>query len=151
MKPEGMVHALEEIHRLLKPDGILIDIHPSAEPFLVEVYRDGRCLFSEPRTYGSTEGYRLADEAFEHVVQHHHYILERNEQFDYHVYASSIDELFDYYAQIDAYEVSIQEKLQEARKAEIYVQAEGMLHEAGEGAEVASHERVHIARLKPIK
>jgi len=151
MKPEGMVHALEEIHRLLKADGILIDIHPFAEDFMVEVYQDGRLIFSEPRTGGSTEGYRLSDEALEQVVQRNHFVLERNEQFDYHVYASSIDELFDYYAQIDAYEESIQEELQEARQAEIYVRVEGILQEAGFGAEVASHERVHIACLKPIK
>lgn len=32
MAPEGMVHALEIIHRLLKPGGRLVDIHPSGEP-----------------------------------------------------------------------------------------------------------------------
>jgi hypothetical protein len=31
MEYGGMVHALEEIHRLLKPSGRLIDIHPVAE------------------------------------------------------------------------------------------------------------------------
>jgi len=31
MEHEGMVHALEEIHRLLKPAGTLIEIHPSLE------------------------------------------------------------------------------------------------------------------------
>lgn len=40
MAPEGMVHALEIIHRLLKPGGRLIDIHPSGEPPPVYVRSD---------------------------------------------------------------------------------------------------------------
>ena len=31
MEPESMVHALEQIHDLLVPDGHLIDIHPNGE------------------------------------------------------------------------------------------------------------------------
>ena len=37
MDPAGMVHALEEVHRVLAPDGILIDMRPFAEHWLVEV------------------------------------------------------------------------------------------------------------------
>lgn len=43
-----MVHALEQIHRLLRPSGALIEIHPSVEePPLVEVWAEGRRWFSE--------------------------------------------------------------------------------------------------------
>lgn len=37
MNPEGMVHALSEIHRVLKPNGILIDMRPLADQWRVEV------------------------------------------------------------------------------------------------------------------
>lgn len=36
-----MVHALEGIHRLLKPTGALIDLHPVAEPSPVEIHQKG--------------------------------------------------------------------------------------------------------------
>ena len=32
-----MVHALETIHELLKPDGVLLDIHPTNEPATIAV------------------------------------------------------------------------------------------------------------------
>ena len=44
-----MVHALEEIQRLLRPGGSLIDIHPFPEVPLIEVYQGGRVLFAEPQ------------------------------------------------------------------------------------------------------
>lgn len=34
-----MVHALEEVHRLLKSTGKLIDIHPVAAPSVIEIQR----------------------------------------------------------------------------------------------------------------
>ena len=37
MNPESMVHALEEIRRVLVPDGILIDVRPLADNWRVEV------------------------------------------------------------------------------------------------------------------
>ena len=39
-----MVHALEKIHRLLKPGGWLIDIHPTSEPASIEVRVGERTL-----------------------------------------------------------------------------------------------------------
>lgn len=32
MAAEGMVHALELVHHLLEPEGILVDIHPTGDP-----------------------------------------------------------------------------------------------------------------------
>ena len=37
MQHAGMVHALEKIQQLLKPDGLLIDIHPTTEPAALAV------------------------------------------------------------------------------------------------------------------
>jgi hypothetical protein len=37
MDPAGMVHALEEVRRVLVPDGVLIDMRPFAEHWRVEV------------------------------------------------------------------------------------------------------------------
>ena len=47
-----MVHALEEIHRLLKPAGTLIEIHPSvdAPPFVESWYQTSDFLRPESAT-----------------------------------------------------------------------------------------------------
>src|SRR5919204_397683 len=59
MEHEGMVHALEEIHRLLRPAGTLIEIHPAIGSPFVEVRSGGNVAFSEPdpgyEVDGSTE------------------------------------------------------------------------------------------------
>ena len=47
MVHSGMVHALEEIHRLLKPDGMLINIHPVPEGYFIKVIQGDRTLFAE--------------------------------------------------------------------------------------------------------
>ncbi len=40
MERAGMVHALETIQQLLKPGGILLDIHPTNEPAAIAVRPD---------------------------------------------------------------------------------------------------------------
>ncbi len=47
MQHEGMVHALEEIHRLLRRAGSLIEIHPALEVPFVEVWSNGELSFRE--------------------------------------------------------------------------------------------------------
>lgn len=151
MTPEGMVHALDEIQLLLKPHGCLIDIHPFGDPSLVEVYQQGRLLFSQPDPASSIADYRHADEALTQAVQRRIFTLEKAGQFDYLVYGSSVAELSVYYEEIDAFASSTENEAEDALEAEIFARAGEILQGAGEGAEVASHDRVHIARLKPIK
>jgi len=38
MEHEGMVHALSEIHRVLVPDGVLIDLRPLCDRWSIEVF-----------------------------------------------------------------------------------------------------------------
>jgi hypothetical protein len=69
MEVEGMVHALEEIKRLLKPDGFLVDIHPVREEPLIQIYQRENLLFSESDPgYDYDESLQHADEALEEVI-----------------------------------------------------------------------------------
>jgi len=62
-----MVHALREARRLLKPDGLLIDLRPAVEHCRVGILRAGR--FTDMGiTYGSLEGARAADRAVSRVL-----------------------------------------------------------------------------------
>ena len=76
MEVEGMVHALEEIQRLLKPDGCLIDIHPIREAPLIRVYQGRNLLFAESDPgYDYDADIRHAEEALENSAAHHHLAL----------------------------------------------------------------------------
>jgi hypothetical protein len=151
MQTEGMVHALEEIHRLLKAGGSLVDIHPFVEPPRIEVHKDGRVLFTEPKPDYSTDDYRLADDALAQVIQRGLYFIERSGNFNFLVYASSVPELRDYTAETNACLDEPKEEAAAAREAEFIARVEGTLQGVGEGAEVATSERARITRLMPAK
>jgi hypothetical protein len=69
MEHEGMVHALEEIHRLLRRAGTLIEIHPALEVPFVEVRSNREPSFREDDPgYDYEDDLRSAEEAVEAVV-----------------------------------------------------------------------------------
>jgi hypothetical protein len=151
MEREGMVHALEEIHRLLKSDGRLIEIHPVLESPLIKVYRGNTVLFVEPYPgYDYEDDLRHAEEALVQVIQHRLFVIERNNEFDLITYASAVAELRDYWAKAGAYDDSPKDEEVEAREAELYAQVEEFMQAAGE-AQVALHERARISRLRPMR
>lgn len=152
MGPEGMVHALQGIQRLLKAGGILIDIHPVQEAWLAEVHRGGRVLSSEPwRDHDYIdEDVRHADEALVRAVDRQLFLVERRGEFDFLTYASSPAELRDYMAKEGAYDEGPEDEADRAAKVELYGRVERTWQAAGEGAEVVRRERARIARLSPL-
>lgn len=150
MKHEGMVHALEEIHRLLRPDGSLIDIHPVLEAPLIEVYEGAKVLFAEPSPDYSVEDYRQAEHALAMIVQRRLFFVERSGEFDFLTYGSSAAELRDFMAKANAYDDTPKDEAVAAREVELYARVEEIM-QASEGVEVAYHERARIARLNPVR
>ncbi len=151
MTPEGMVHALEEIHRLLKPAGRLVDIHPTLGPKMLEVHHGGRLLFAEPKPDYFVEGYAQADNALARAVERQLFAVEQRGQFDFLTYAPSIAELREYIAETNAYNDLPKDEAESAREAELFARVEGILRDTGEGAEVATHETALITRMAPIR
>lgn len=92
-----MVHALEVIHNLLKPDGFLLDIRPSGEPPPLEVslgenyYLAG--WLNEEDDYIE---YLQADEALQTVVERGLFVVEKKGTFTFNTYAGSLEELREY-------------------------------------------------------
>ncbi len=146
-----MVHALEEIYRLLKPDGRLIDIHPVLEAPLIEVYQGGRVLFAEPNPDHTEEKMRHADAALAQVFQRRLFVVERRREFDFLCYGSSVVELRDFIAKAGAYNDSPKDETVAAREAQLYTRVEEVVQADREGAEIATHERGRIARLRPMR
>ena len=146
-----MVHALEEIQRLLKPDGILIYIHPFPEGTFIKVFQGGKLLFDEPKRLSDHEDVLAADEAVAQVVESGLYVIERSSKFDYLTYGSSVDELRAYWERYEAYNENSKDEEHLAREEKLYAQADEIMRAAGAGAEVATYERAGMARLRPVE
>ncbi len=145
-----MVHALEEIHRLLIPNGTLIDIHPVLKSPIIEVFQHGRVLFAEPNPEYTGEGYRQADMALMQVIQRRLFVVKRSKEFDFLVYGSSFAELRDYVEEANAYEEASKDEVAAQREALLAARVEQTMQTAGDGAEVTTHERARISRLRRI-
>ncbi len=95
-----MVHALETIYLLLKPDGILLDIHPTNEPAALAVRLREQIIpagwINESNDYVE---YEWADEALQRVVDGGQFKLERTDTFDFIWHADSIADLRAYLAE----------------------------------------------------
>ncbi|MGW8143546.1 MAG: hypothetical protein ACWGN2_04080 [Anaerolineales bacterium] len=151
MEHEGMVHALEEIRRLLNLDGVLINILPGPEDYFIEVHHDGRILFVERKRETFSEDVLQAKAAIQQVLDWRLFVIDQKDEFDFLTYGSTVAEIRAYWEEQNAYDKEPKAKDILAREEYLYAQAEKILDELGKGAEVVIRERVHIARLRPVK
>jgi len=94
MEPKSMVHALEQIHDLLKPEGYLIDIHPNGE--MVEfIYplEDNEQFIGHMQETDDYIEYRQADEAIQRVIAKELFQVVKTGEFEFRTYADSFEEL----------------------------------------------------------
>ena len=143
-----MVHALEEIRRLLQLDGYLIDIHPILDG-MIKILQQGDLLFTgtDPG-YDTDESIKHADQALKEVIQRGLYLIEGTEEFEIITYASSAGELHDYWAKYEAYNREPKDNVIIARQNDMYAKANEIMKNAPL-AEISYHELVRITRLKP--
>ena len=151
MAYEGMVHALEETRRLLKPDGVMVNILPDPEGYFIEVHHDGRIPFAERKRVDFSEDVLRAETAIKQVLDRGLFIIDRKDEFDFRTYGSSVPEIRAYWEEQNAYDEELKPNDILAQEEYLYSQAEEILDELGEGAEVVIRERVHIMRLSPVK
>jgi hypothetical protein len=146
-----MVHALEEIHRLLKSDGILIDIHPEPEGPIYKVFQGERILFSERKRETCSEDVLQAENALEISIQNNLYSVDQQGEFDFLIYASSVKELREYWEEMNEYEEESKDEETLAWEEEFFTRMENVIQTAGRNAEAATYERVLITKLHPTK
>src|SRR5512143_1551439 len=152
MEYGGMVHALEEIRRMLKPAGVLIDIHPVAESSPIEVHQGGKIdLAGHLSVPQWCIDYEQADIALAEIARRGLFVVERHSLFDSITYYDSAAELraeqtgaVDKYAR-DAQSAGEQKSYVEAMAD----RAEQLMQDAASGAQLTMLERVHISRLSP--
>ena len=148
-----MVHALEEIRRLLKSTGILIDIHPVAESSPIEIHQGGKIdLAGNLSVRQWCTDYQQADIALTEIKQRGLFALERERVFDSLTHYDSAAELR------TSLNEAIAKFAREAQSADEAVpqvdalakRADELMLAAVSGAELIVRERTHISRLRPI-
>ena len=148
-----MVHALEDIHRLLRPDGSLIDIHPMPMEEPIELLQDGSVVFSEPPPDQDDdwEDYRKTEAALTNVIARRLYMLEGSRDFRFSMYSSSVAELNDFIADANAYWDCPKDPGVAARSEDFYARVDKIMQVAGEGTEIANREPARVSRLRALK
>jgi hypothetical protein len=139
MPQAGMVHALEKIYTLLKPDGHLIDIHPTPEPAVLIVRSGERFTpagwLDEVADYVE---YEWADDALSSVIDTGLFALERRGAFEFVWHADSVTDLLAYFA----------EDWQDARLDPVTaMRIDEMLKTAEHDKEILVKEAIRIARF----
>ena len=147
-----MVHALEEIHHLLKPSGFLIDIHPVAEHSSVEIHQYGKIdLVGHLKVHQWCIDFQEADNALTEIIQRGIFTVEQKGNFDTLTYYESAAEMG------TALKESIHKFVREGEPVDeemsqvemLATRTEELIQAAGNGAELVLRERDHISRLRP--
>jgi hypothetical protein len=141
-----MVDALEEIHRLLRRSGTLIEIHPVHGAW-VEVRSGADVAFAEPDPgFDSDDDLRPTEAALSAIVRRGRFVIERSQEFDFLTYASSVRELRAYFAMVGGYDPGPRGSLTRLRDG-LYGRADEVLGRAGEDAQLVYREQARISRL----
>ncbi len=146
-----MVHALEQIHRLLWSSGCLMDIHPALTATLIEVHHSGAVTFSAPVPDEPFEYTQYAEDALAQSIKDGLFAMRQMIEFEGRTYASSVAELRDYIAQESAYEEEPPVDFVALQEGEFAGRVQGALQAAGEGSEVARLNTARITRLDPVR
>lgn len=146
-----MVHALEETRRILKPEGVLIEIHPVPEvPPFVEIRTNGDASFSEEDpSFDYEDDLRRAEQAVATVVDRGDFALDDSRRFELRTWAASVAELREYWDVADAHDPEESpEEVVQLRDA-MYARAQIALSDVA-GAEVVYVEPARMSRLAPL-
>jgi hypothetical protein len=150
MEQEGMVHALKQIHRLLRRTGTLIEIHPALEVPFVEVRSNAELLFREDDPgFDYEDDLRSAEEAIETVVGRGIFVLHGRRRFELRTHASSVREFQDHWTLVGAYDPEEKEEALIRRRDEMYARAHEVL-DRSPGAELVYVEPATMSRLVAV-
>jgi hypothetical protein len=152
MEYGSMVHALEEIHRLLKPTGALIDIHPVAESSPIEIHQGEK---TDLAGYWSVRqwciDYQQADNALTEITQRGLFAVEREGVFDSLTHYANVEEMRTALKEAVAKFARDAQSVDEAvpNVEALVALAEELMRAAVNRVELIVREPTHICRLRP--
>jgi hypothetical protein len=133
-----MVDALRRAHQMVKPDGCVVDLHPSAELASVDV---------GSRTTGHVDGadaplrHAAAGVALSTVIAEGLFAIERSTTFSFYTHADTIEELRDY----------VEENWRNATIDDRTVARTRQALRDVPGARPRTCEHVYVTRLRPCR
>jgi len=132
-----MVDALRRAHRMVKPSGCVIDLHPSAAPALVEVGDDhtGYVDAGDASLRHAAAGVALATAIDEGLFVVDHAVV-----FTFYTYGNTIEELRDY----------VVENWRDGRIDDETVERTRAASHQASGIRPRVREHVHATKLRPI-
>jgi len=146
-----MVHALEQIHRLVRSDGVLIEIHPVVGAPLIEVRSGADVAFRAPDpTYDYEDDLLHAEQALDEIVRRGRFDLNATRDVDFMIHAPSVEELRQYWAVHGAYDDAPKDDATVARENELYDRVEKVMGRLRGHARLLFTERARLSRLDPI-
>jgi hypothetical protein len=152
MEYGGMVHALEEIRRLVKPAGVLIDIHPVSEPSPIEIHQVGKIDLAGHLTVPQwCIDFQQADDALTEITQRGLFAVERESVVDSLTHYDSVAEMrTSLNDAIHKFARDAQSPGEAAPHAEALAsRAEELMQAAVSEAELIVREPTHFIRLRP--
>jgi len=89
-----MVHALQTVRTLIKPGGVLLDLHPGLDKAWVEVRVNGKDYFLDvvQETDDYIE-YKQASDALGQMVENGQFAMEETGKFIFIIHADSMEEM----------------------------------------------------------
>lgn len=144
------MHALGESHRLLKPAGILVDIHPLPDPPVLAVFRDEKRIFLEEAPSQGADAYRQADRAIADAVRSHLFALEESTVVDFLTHAPSAATLDSHLTTASEFDKAPGDPEVEVRWADLFSRADKAAGAAIEGVDVVLLEKARITSLRPL-
>jgi uncharacterized protein (DUF1684 family) len=151
MPHEGMVHALEEAHRMLRPSGHLLEIHPAREVPFVLVRTDGKVVFAEADPgFDYDDDLEKAETAVAATLDRGLFVLERTRRFELRTHASSVEELLDHFAVTEAYDPEEKDETLLRFRDAMYERAQAALDRTATSRELIYVEPARMSRLTPV-
>ncbi len=132
-----MVDALQRAHRLLKRDGFVIDIHPTAADASVEV---GAVCTGRVDAGDAPARHAAAARALAAVVDAGLFAIDRTRSFTFYTYGDSVDELREY----------IEDNWRNAKLNDETMRRTREALRADRSARPRVHEHVHVTVLRVL-
>ncbi len=131
MPSEGVVDALLKVHRALRPNGMLLDCHPTPPPVLLEVRRGPETVQLDTLEYTPEFNRAIAnaDQAFSSLCNEETFLEQQEMNYEFLIHFDSFDEWAKYWADQAVYFIPPKDELFEKMHQHLAAQdAELLFH-----------------------